>query len=457
MSHPRRGFTFHLATDACVGDDNHKGGFGAVLTPIWEYGVEHVIAYASRSLKPNEENNSVYLLELVAASWAIDIFSVYLHGKHFELFTDHKPLETLSKVIKRLWNTISKLIIGSAPSNSAADSLSGNVALKPDRFLYTMSDESGDIISEQKNYRFVSDVRDFFLKSKSPRGFPGYYAKVAKVASNCFLDKGVVCYNIFKHGGIGYPVILCHDSMKHMVMDASYCSPFAGHSGKQRTVDGIELGYWWPGLTYYVQNFLHKCPVCQELQGQKPIPSPLNPLAEPNMRVYMDLFGPLTVRSANGKKYITVMTDIFSKFTELAAICDKKAETVAKVFFEHWICRHGVPAVIFSDRGKEFLNDTMKKLCEFMGMDHNPTSSYHSQSNAQAETYNKTMIRYLSCMLDNNTTLDWEEMLPAMMMAYNCHVHQATKESPFFLTYQHNPRLPYFNMDKPQLLYGQTC
>ena len=129
---------------------------------------------------------------------------------------------------------------------------------------------------------------------------------------------------------------------------------------------------------------------------------------------------------------------------------------MAKAFFERWICRHGVPAMIVSDRGKEFLNDTMTKLCEFVGMDHNPTSSYHPQSNAQAETYNKTMIWYLSCMLDNNTTLDWEEMLPAMMMAYNCHVHRATKESPFFLTYLHNPRLPYFNLDKPQPLYGQS-
>ena len=96
----------------------------------------------------------------------------------------------------------------------------------------------------------------------------------------------------------------------------------------------------------------------------------------------MDLFGPLKVRSAKGKKYIMVMTDTFSKYTELAAICDKKAETVGKVFFEHWICQHGVPFVIVLDRGKEFLNDTIKKLCEFMGMDHSPTFSYH-QMHAQ--------------------------------------------------------------------------
>ena len=89
--------------------------------------------------------------------------------------------------------------------------------------------------------------------------------------------------------------------------------------------------------------------------------------------------------------------------------------------------------------------------------DHNPTSSYHPQSNAQAETYNKTMIRYLSCMLDNQSTLDWEEVLPAKLLSYNCHVHRAMGESPFFFTHIHNPRLPVFNLSRPNLLYSTGC
>ena len=125
---------------------------------------------------------------------------MYLRGKHFELFTDHKPLETLSKVHKKTLNCLEQQLLEfdfkinyrQGTSNSAADALSRNVALKTDHFLYTMSDESGDMIEEHKNDHFVSDVRDFFLKSKSPKGSPGYNAKVAKVASNCFLDKGVV-------------------------------------------------------------------------------------------------------------------------------------------------------------------------------------------------------------------------------------------------------------------------
>ena len=68
----------------------------------------------------------------------------------------------------------------------------------------------------------------------------------------------------------------------------------------------------------------------------------------------MDLFGPLRCRSASGKRYILVITDAFSKYTELSAIPDKSANTVARSFFECWICRHGVPRSIVSDRGKDF-------------------------------------------------------------------------------------------------------
>ena len=50
VSHPKPGLEFHLANDAANGDDTYLGGFGAVLTQMWADNLEHVIAYASRSL-----------------------------------------------------------------------------------------------------------------------------------------------------------------------------------------------------------------------------------------------------------------------------------------------------------------------------------------------------------------------------------------------------------------------
>ena len=61
----------------------------------------------------------------------------------------------------------------------------------------------------------------------------------------------------------------------------------------------------------------------------------------------------------------------------------------------------------------------------------------------------------MRAVLDNSTTLDWEEQLPALMMAYNTHVHQATKETPFFLTFCHDARMPYFDLAQPRQSLGE--
>ena len=74
-------------------------------------GQERVIAYASKGLKPNEENYSAYLLELAAAAWAFDNFAVYLRGRRFFLYTDHKPLETLSTVHTKTLNRLQQQLL----------------------------------------------------------------------------------------------------------------------------------------------------------------------------------------------------------------------------------------------------------------------------------------------------------------------------------------------------------
>ena len=70
--------------------DAFKKGLGCVLMQN-----QQVVAYASRQLKPHEENYPTHDLELAAIVFALKIWRHYLYGTRFEVFSDHKSLRYL--------------------------------------------------------------------------------------------------------------------------------------------------------------------------------------------------------------------------------------------------------------------------------------------------------------------------------------------------------------------------
>ncbi|GKD71762.1 putative reverse transcriptase domain-containing protein [Tanacetum coccineum] len=74
--------------DFVVYYDASLQGLGAVLMQK-----EKVIAYASRQLKPHEENYTTHDLELGAVVFALKIWRHYIYGTKCIVFTDHKSLQ----------------------------------------------------------------------------------------------------------------------------------------------------------------------------------------------------------------------------------------------------------------------------------------------------------------------------------------------------------------------------
>ena len=89
LAFPKKNNMFILATGASAGAGATPGGIGVVLTQMDDQGRERVISYAPRSLR-------TFLLEQLAATWAIDHYHVYLHGSKFKLLVDNRPMTALS-------------------------------------------------------------------------------------------------------------------------------------------------------------------------------------------------------------------------------------------------------------------------------------------------------------------------------------------------------------------------
>ena len=72
--------------------DSSGTGLGAVLYQKQD-GVDRVIAYASRGLRPSEKKYPAHKLEFLALKWSVtEKFHDYLYGNTFSVVTDNNPL-----------------------------------------------------------------------------------------------------------------------------------------------------------------------------------------------------------------------------------------------------------------------------------------------------------------------------------------------------------------------------
>ena len=129
------------------------------------------------------------------------------------------------------------------------------------------------------------------------------------------------------------------------------------------------------------------------------------------------------------------------KWPEVFAVPDQTAATIARLLVEEVVSRHGVPAEVLSDRGSAFLSELMKEVGRLLGFHKANTSAYHPQTDGLVERFNRTLTAMLAKTAARGGR-DWDHHLPYVLFAYRASLQESTKESPFFLLYGRDPRLP---------------
>ncbi len=95
-------------------------------------------------------------------------------------------------------------------------------------------------------------------------------------------------------------------------------------------------------------------------------------------------------------KYILVIGDYFSKWTEAFAILNQEATTVARVLVEEFVACFGFPRQIRSNEVKNFELKVFQEMCGALGMDKTRTTPLHPQSDGMIERFNVTIEGMLS-------------------------------------------------------------
>ena len=110
----------------------------------------------------------------------------------------------------------------------------------------------------------------------------------------------------------------------------------------------------------------------------------------PLERVALDILGPLS-RSSRGNRYILVVADYFTRWTEAYPIPNQEATTVARRFIVEFVCCYGAPLQILTDQGAQFQSQLFAEMCQLLNIDKTRTSSYHPQTNGLVERFNQTL------------------------------------------------------------------
>ncbi|GJR19986.1 retrovirus-related pol polyprotein from transposon TNT 1-94 [Tanacetum coccineum] len=147
----------------------------------------------------------------------------------------------------------------------------------------------------------------------------------------------------------------------------------------------------------------HLCSACQLGKSRKAThkPKTINTITEVLHTLHMDLCGPLRVQSINGKKYILVIVDDYSRFTWVKFLRSKDETPVfvINLLKQLQVGLNKTVRFVRTDNGTEFVNKNLTDFYESVGITHEKTVPRTPQQNGVVERRNRTLVEAARTML----------------------------------------------------------
>ena len=189
-------------------------------------------------------------------------------------------------------------------------------------------------------------------------------------------------------------------------------------------------GYWSPYLQTMVDNQLNECEVCAKNNVRKTITTPLGHIPTPEgpfrhlVLDYVDM-----IKKVNGKRYMLVVIDRFSRWVEAVPSKDQSAATVIKFLTREVMPRFGIPTEISSDNGSAFIQKTVKQVIQQLHVKQRLGCVYHPQSQGMVERVNGTIKTKIN-KICASAKLNWVDALPLALMSYRMQTNRMTHLTP---------------------------
>ena len=267
-----------------------------------------------------------------------------------------------------------------------------------------------------------------------------------------FIKEEGVLYRLWNEDGRMFKCILVPQVLQDFMIILAH--NYSGHNGSRRTYNCLKRQYYWPGIRKQIFRHCKKCKECI-LQNQGQPEKCFGHFDSPDLPmefICMDLVGPIHPPSSRGNKYVLTVIDMLTGFTIAVPIKNKNAETICDVYRDNIYCVFGGSSRMLTDNGSEFKNKEMHEVCDTLGLKHIFSPVYTPQSNGRLEGWHRF---FKACIAKHirGGGVEWDELVPLAVSAYNFFPCQSSKESPFVLMFGRDPITPVAKLLEPRPRY----
>ncbi|XP_063938044.1 uncharacterized protein LOC135147920 [Daucus carota subsp. sativus] len=182
-------------------------------------------------------------------------------------------------------------------------------------------------------------------------------------------------------------------------------------SAKSLAYKIIRQGYYWPTIHQDAMEFVKKCKNCQ-LFSNVPRASPVLPssvLSPIPFAVWgIDIMGPFP-RAKGDLRYLLVSIDHMTKWVEAKAMRTINQQDVIR-FMDNILMRFGLPRVLVSDNGPQFIGSDFESYLAERGIKHKKSSVAYPQGNGQVEVTNRILLKGIEKRLEESKNKYPEEL-----------------------------------------------
>ncbi|GJT15941.1 retrovirus-related pol polyprotein from transposon TNT 1-94 [Tanacetum coccineum] len=197
---------------------------------------------------------------------------------------------------------------------------------------------------------------------------------------------------------------------------------------------------------------------CEQGKSKKAsLPPKLVPSTESKLELlHMDLCGSIRVASINGKKYILVIVDDYSRYTWVYFLRTKDEAPDMITDFFNQVQRNFKAQIltIQTNYGTEFKNEKLRTFYSKLGIVHKTSIARTPQQNGVVERRNRTLVEAARTMLIFSKAPEflWAEAIATACFIHNrSTVHTRHNKTPYELIRSRKPNIEYFHV------FGSLC